>query len=103
VGLWAFTTRVPAMTMATLNLVSNAPLRREALRKVERGMTWTELAEAAGMMDNGPRGHADTTRLKRRLGLTGDARTGRISGRVRYETAVRLARALELDPHEAGV
>lgn len=91
------------MSTATLNFVSNAPLRREALRKVERGMTWSELAVAAGMGDTGPRGSADTTALKRRLGLTPDSRTGNIATRVRYETAVRIAAALDLDPFEAGV
>lgn len=68
-----------------------------------RVLTLSEAAKRAGyrMKD----GRADTSRLQRRLGLRAEATGGRraVSERVNYETAVRLCRALELDPVDLGL
>lgn len=50
----------------------------------------------------------DTTRVRRALGLKESLARGgetrkRVQTQLRYETAVLLAEALHMDPHEAGI
>lgn len=85
------------MPAATLDQVPNAPLRERYLVLAERdGLTLSRLAELAGV--------SDSTAVARMLGLRLDARfAGGRRESVDYDRAVRIARALGLDPFEAGV
>jgi hypothetical protein len=85
-----------------------APLQERFLKLVERGeITTNEVALRCGWIrsdTNAP----DSTRVRRALGLKecltrGGETTKRVQTRVRYETAVLLAEALNMDPFEAGV
>jgi hypothetical protein len=82
-------------------LVDNTPFREAALHQIESGVSWSQIARAAGMVRSGPREFADTKRLKLRLGLVSER--GRFMRGVRYETAVKLADALGLDYVDVGV
>lgn len=79
-----------------------------------KGITDREIAERAGWWRKARSGKeemvGDTARLLRALGLKDDSQRraggGRIHyrrERVGYETAVKLTRALELDPVDVGV
>lgn len=76
------------------------PLQQAALRAVARGMSLALVAERAGMCLAG--GRVDVTGLERMLGLAPRA-GGSWARTVAYADGVRLARALDLDPVEAGV
>ena len=91
--------------MVSFGEVPNGPIAQAALRKVESGeMTWSDICRSLGWVDknNG----ADTSRLRRRLGLVGQTKGGgsrnrkelRLMTGMRYETAVEIVRALGLDP-----
>jgi hypothetical protein len=80
------------------------------LRYLELGLRPSVVAYRLGWL-LGP-GHknastADTTRLKRTLGLMASPQSrGKppcVRRKVTYEMAVQLADALEMEPHEAGV
>jgi hypothetical protein len=75
--------------------VSNAPLREHAQKMIAQGHTWNELATFCGSTK--PSG----SRLKRRLGLIPEA--NKICETIQYETAVRIAHSLNMDPIDAGV
>ena len=77
-----------------------APLREAYLRS---GLRLSDVARAAGWMN--PDGHADTSRVARRLGLVPWASRGTatVAQAVNYETAVVLVRALGHDPVDFGV
>lgn len=78
--------------------VDNAPLR-ERYRQLARndGLTPTEVALRIGWMRSDRRSEPDGARVKTCLGLYGTRK------HVTYTTAVLLADALNLDPHEVGV
>lgn len=77
------------------------PLREEALRQVRgRQVTWAQLAERCGWQRPSGKGRGDGERVKRALGLGGDRTMPKVT--VRYETAVRLADALGVEPVEVG-
>lgn len=83
-------------------MVENAPIREAFLRQQESGqLTATELAKRIGWLDgNG----GDYSRMMRRLGLVEDVtvkkgkRYARMARRMNYADAVRIVRALGLDP-----
>jgi len=84
--------------------VSNAPLREQALKMIAQGYTWNELATFCGATKSsgeGRRREGDRCWLKRRLGLMPEA--NKICETMQYETAVRIAHGLNLDPVTAGV
>lgn len=86
--------------------VLNAPLRERFERLHEQqGLTTTQVAVMAGWTYKDGRG--DGTYVARLLGLRGwEAGGGRYSApseHMSYRAAVRLAEALGMDPHEAGV
>jgi hypothetical protein len=70
---------------------------------LKRGETLSLVARRLGWVSAS--GAVQTSRLSRALGLMDDPTVG--SGhrrrRIRYETAVQLCRALDLDPVDAGV
>jgi hypothetical protein len=86
--------------------VSNEPLR-ERFRQLQRvyGISASDICKEMGWTraDHGP----DTSRLMRTLGLSPHYGTKRASNRLQafcsYDQAVRLCRALDMDPFEAGV
>ncbi len=68
------------------------------------GLTPQEVAARAGywrMVEGRRRG--DGTTVLRSLGLRKEGEHQREGDTLRYETAVRLVRAMNLDPHEYGV
>lgn len=82
----------------TLHWVSNEPLRR---RFEESGESLSDLATRLGWRST-TSGSLQTSRVARTLGLMERTR-GRTQSVIRYETAVALAKALHMDPFEAGV
>lgn len=78
--------------------VDNAPLRQAF---VDSGLTATEVAERCGWLQ---RGNADTSRVKRVLGILPESSNGRRYHRreVGSDTAALVAGALGLDPWEVG-
>lgn len=84
------------------------PLRERFERLAERGeITAHEVAFRCGWFRSDT-GAPDSTRVRRALGLKecwqrGGADKKTVQRQVRYETAVVLAEALHMDPHEAGV
>jgi hypothetical protein len=76
-----------------------------ALDAIEAGETWTSLCYRIGWIE--PRGIAETSRLKRRLGLMSIPRRrpslSMCSRGLRYETALTLIEALNLDPMDFGL
>jgi hypothetical protein len=79
-----------------IKTVNPVLIREEALSQVEYGRTWSEIAIAAGYEWGG---RADTTALKRRLGIMPNNRPKRTySDRMHYNVAVRIVRALGYDP-----
>lgn len=106
---WA-TKRPTAERLAQVEAVPNAPLRERFLTLYEAGaLTLSSLCERAGIMRvqrDRDRRTPDTSYALRALGLIpqGGGRGGaRLRTHVPYELAVRLADALGMDPHEAGV
>lgn len=93
----------------SLSMVPNEPLRERYLylRKLGK-VSPAEMAKAMGClkMDNkmGKR-VADTRDLDRRLGIKPSSQRGEPQYRktVSYDWAVKAARFLNMDPHEAGV
>jgi hypothetical protein len=77
-----------------------APLREAYLRAVSSGESERAIATRMGWC--GSDGHVDTRRLHRTLGLKPMA-NGYTNKRVAYRNAVLLAKALGLDPIDAGV
>jgi hypothetical protein len=75
-------------------------LQQATLRAMARGTSLSLLAERAGMRLAG--GRADVTGLERALGLAPSA-AGTWARTLAYADGVSLARALDLDPVEAGV
>lgn len=84
-------------------LVDNAPIRAAIEEVVASGRrTWSDIAINAGMTNRRPkRGaieeHADTTRLKRRLGMKPDG-YGRTQTQLRLGIALSIIEAAGLDP-----
>lgn len=76
--------------------VSPLPLRTVFVQRRERDeLTVSLAAERIGYVADG---RADTSRLRRRLGLGGEE-----SRAISYETAVALCAALSVDPMEVGL
>lgn len=95
------------MPVRTRELVTVAPLRMRFLQLERRyGTTSADIARELGWTrkKNG-RAQLDSPRVRRALGLTDRTRQGaRVAQEyVSYDQAVRLARALDMDPFEAGV
>lgn len=75
------------------------------------GMTITELARALGWYCGRQRGHRietmpDTQRVRRHLGLVKDKsgdRVPRVRKHMREKTALKFAKALDLDPRDLGL
>jgi hypothetical protein len=84
------------------------PLRDRFLKLINSGeVTTNEVALRCGWIRSDT-GAPDSTRVRRALGLKKSLARGGETRRqaqtqVRYETAVLLAQALHMDPHEAGV
>lgn len=99
----------------TLTHVSNAPLReRFLLLEAEGRITANALALHLGWLPPDQRrgtSRGDTQRVRRSLGLTvthdgrmlDGERNVSVRRTIRYETAVKIALALGMDPFEAGV
>jgi hypothetical protein len=86
-------------------LVPVAPLR-EAFER--NGLTSTEVARELGWYETTPKKvRLDTGRVRRTLGLRSEqTRANRGKGyrqHVRYETALKLARAMGVDPVDVGL
>jgi hypothetical protein len=83
--------------------VSNEPLRArfEQLNR-HYGVTMSDVALDLGW---GTQARPHTNLVAWSLGLKARSRKGRakLQERVTYNQAVRLCRALDMDPHEAGV
>jgi hypothetical protein len=84
------------------------PFRARYEQLLKNGTSASEVARRMGFRASPTArvpGGADTQRLKRTLGLAPYYKRGKtyIGKGVTYETAVRLAEALEMDPAEAGV
>jgi hypothetical protein len=66
-------------------------------------MTPTDLAKSFGWFN--ARGHADSTRVKRMLGMLAHQSAGKryFNQRMTHKNALLFAEALNLDPHELGL
>lgn len=89
------------------NAVPVAPLREHFIRAYNRDeLTARDVAERMGWVRTHD-GVPDSTRVMRALGLAQKTSRGgsprRYTTVLEYETALRLAKALGMDPHEAGV
>lgn len=84
------------------------PLKERFLLLCERGEISTSEVALRCNWIRSDTGAPDATRVRRALGLKeclargGESRK-RKQTKVRYETAVLLAEALNMDPHEAGI
>jgi hypothetical protein len=91
-----------------MNFVPVDPLRDQFQKLINRGeITTNEVALRCNWIRSDT-GQPDTTRVRRALGLKeclarGGETRKRKQTTVRYETAVLLAEALNMDPHEAGI
>jgi hypothetical protein len=101
----------PALTQG-LDLVSNESLRERFLELEEReGLTAADVARRLDwMISSTEKGEVpDDRRVRRLLGLEpwismkGGRKRSELSKRMRYENAVSLLRALDLDPVDIGV
>lgn len=84
--------------------VAVEPFRERVLELLRRGLTAPEIAARAGYFYAGGTGNG--SRLLRDVGLRHDHSHGKRRPPRRtmtYEVAVRLCRALDLDPWEAGL
>lgn len=89
-------------------LIDVAPFRERALEQVADGSaSWSEMCVRLGWLRGGRRTSynrphaADTTRLKRTLGLSEGMSHGTYRGyrrHVSYDMALRLCDAMDLDP-----
>lgn len=85
-------------------LVPNAPLRREYLRRHQRdGLTVAELAVTLGWQRSRNDPRPDAARVMRSLGLACDVGRALPRATATYPIAVALARALDMTPYDAGV
>ncbi len=85
--------------------VANRPLAEAFLAS---GLSASEVCRRLGWVDK--RNYAETSRLKRRLGLMMGMKGGTNKSKqlvywtgMRYETAVAITRALNLDPVDFGL
>lgn len=79
------------------------PFQERAIELVNRGWSWSEIAYKSGLTRTRyGRLKGDTSRLKRMIGLY-PQKHGSINIGIEYKTAERLARAMDMDPHEAGL
>lgn len=83
-----------------MEYVPNEPFRIEFEK---RGESLSMLARRIGWVSR--RGQPQTSRVARALGLMpdSDVAPGHHRARIKYETAVTLCRALDLDPVDVGV
>lgn len=91
------------MAVCAEDLVPNEALRKRFEHLNGQGyLTTTDLAKELQWTSSGK---WDTSRVRRVLGLATWKRRGgeRRQDFVTYEQAVRLCRALDMDPYEAGV
>lgn len=86
------------------DLISVGAVQVAVLDRVDSGLTsWSEIAFNVGFVNNGVPG---TSQVRRRLGLLpfeatvkkGVRYEGKLATKIRYDLAVRLARAAGLDP-----
>lgn len=80
------------------------PFRDAALEVVESGrMTWSDICKAMGWISR--KGFADTTRLKRVLGITAQSRPegAPFNRSIKYDTACRVVRGIGADPVDFDV
>jgi hypothetical protein len=75
------------------------PFREEALRQNSKGVAWSEMCRRAGLVTQRP--VAETSFLKRRLGLVKDKRNPNKT--VSYSVALKLCEALNLSPVDMGL
>jgi hypothetical protein len=75
------------------------PFQQRAERELARGVSWSVMADRAGYIKAGK---ADTTRLRRRLGLVPLQDSGQLARTCCERVAADLARAVDADPHELG-
>jgi hypothetical protein len=82
-----------------VDYVPNEPFRVEFERS---GESLSVLARRMGWVSK--RGQPQTSRVARSLGLMADPDVGpgHHRSQIKYETAVKLCRALYLDPYEVG-
>ena len=88
--------------------VDNRPLREAVQARVAAGeYSYRELSKRLGWTLSPGSSHGDTTRLKRRLGLKATtARDGSLTcwtTTVRYDIAVAIARAADIDYTDVGI
>lgn len=84
--------------------VDNALLRARVLAKVAEGCTWQELAILCGQTrsaGDGRKREGDGCWLRRRLGIM--EQDGVLKTTLSYDCAVRIARALSIDPVDVGI
>ena len=92
--------------MGVADGVPVGPLQREYLRQLSLGLfSESEFAQWIGYCQQARfGGHGDVTRLRRTLGLmkqSGGLKS--INKHMRYDTAVKITKALNLDPVDMGV
>jgi hypothetical protein len=75
-------------------------LREEAARQHSLGRTWTSMCEEIGWWSSAG---ADTSRLKRTLGLMPWQSGGGIAKSMSREQALLMCRALRVDPVDFGL
>jgi hypothetical protein len=81
-------------------MVENALLREHCERRVERGESWSQLAEFCGAYKRPGRG-GDTQWLKKMLGLV--RAEGKVRDRISMPVAMRIMDGLGVDPVDVGL
>lgn len=109
------TPRQPLRTMskvrAPLREVPVDRLRDEAIRQHEHGVTWAGMCRRIGWYRNYGGTEADTSRLKRALGIAREQHSQQRSPRkcyfymksMSYEQALLMCKALDVDPVDIGL
>ncbi len=85
------------------------PLREILLRRYSEGETWSSMARRLGWTNPVPRNKnwtkSDSTRLKRLIGIVQYESHGqyKIRETIKYDTALRVCEALDIDPIYVGL
>lgn len=83
------------------------PIREAVLARIEAGDTWSGIARRAGWPHSkGKPNSGCGTTLKRRLGMVhmgGLKQQGKFTEAMQYETALRICKAIEVDPVDVGL
>jgi hypothetical protein len=87
--------------MKTEDLVDVLPLQEKLVEAEARGIETSEICYKLGWVNSS--GYGDTSKLKRTVGLMRNRKDIPPATVMPYEVAVKICRALGVDPHEVNV